>query len=62
MYAANGIGCVLAVKGHIREARDVFAQVYSSSSIRSQNYLLYTISVSIVTATNKYSLCYHSYH
>ena len=27
MYAANGIGCVLAVKGHIREARDVFAQV-----------------------------------
>ena len=27
IYAANGIGCVLAHKGHYRESRDVFSQV-----------------------------------
>ena len=27
IYAANGIGCVLAHKGYFREARDVFSQV-----------------------------------
>ena len=27
IYAANGIGCVLAHKGFFREARDVFSQV-----------------------------------
>ena len=27
LYAANGIGAVLAHKGYIREARDIFAQV-----------------------------------
>ena len=29
IYAANGIGSVLAHKGYIREARDIFAQVSS---------------------------------
>ena len=29
IYAANGIGAVLAHKGYIREARDIFAQVLS---------------------------------
>ena len=27
IFAANGIGSVLAHKGYIREARDIFAQV-----------------------------------
>ena len=27
IYAANGIGAVLAHQGHVREARDIFAQV-----------------------------------
>ena len=27
LYAANGIGAIMAMKGYIREARDVFSQV-----------------------------------
>lgn len=27
LFAANGIGSILAMKGYIREARDVFSQV-----------------------------------
>ena len=30
IYAANGIGAVLAHKGYIREARDIFSQVRTS--------------------------------
>jgi RNA polymerase-associated protein CTR9 len=30
IWAANGIGCVLAHKGHVVEARDIFAQVCST--------------------------------
>ena len=29
IFAANGIGAVLAHQGHVREARDIFAQVCS---------------------------------
>lgn len=32
IWAANGIGCVLAHKGHINEARDVFAQVREATA------------------------------
>ena len=32
IYATNGIGCVLAYKGHIPEARDVFAQVREATA------------------------------
>jgi len=32
IYAANGIGCVLAHKGHFREARDVFSQVREATA------------------------------
>ncbi|UXI19272.1 hypothetical protein NH340_JMT05215 [Sarcoptes scabiei] len=32
IYAANGIGCVLAHKGYINEARDVFSQVRESTA------------------------------
>ena len=31
LYAANGIGAVLAHKGYVREARDIFAQVRKPS-------------------------------
>jgi RNA polymerase-associated protein CTR9 len=32
MWAANGIGCVLAHKGFVTEARDVFAQVREATA------------------------------
>lgn len=32
IYAANGVGCVLAHKGYINEARDVFSQVRESTA------------------------------
>ncbi|EDO34243.1 predicted protein, partial [Nematostella vectensis] len=32
LYAANGIGCILAHKGYIREARDVFSQVREATA------------------------------
>uniref|UniRef100_H2YEL2 Uncharacterized protein n=1 Tax=Ciona savignyi TaxID=51511 RepID=H2YEL2_CIOSA len=32
IFAANGIGAVLAHKGHIREARDIFAQVREATA------------------------------
>uniref|UniRef100_A0A0N5AFT6 TPR_REGION domain-containing protein n=1 Tax=Syphacia muris TaxID=451379 RepID=A0A0N5AFT6_9BILA len=32
LYAANGIGCILAQKGAIQEARDIFAQVREATA------------------------------
>jgi len=32
IYAANGIGAVLAHRGHVREARDIFSQVREATS------------------------------
>ncbi|XP_070564627.1 RNA polymerase-associated protein CTR9 homolog [Ptychodera flava] len=32
LYAANGIGCVLAQKGFVRESRDVFSQVREATA------------------------------
>ncbi|MFH4982123.1 hypothetical protein AB6A40_008832 [Gnathostoma spinigerum] len=32
IWAANGIGCILAQKGHIQEARDIFAQVREATA------------------------------
>lgn len=39
MYAANGIGCVLADRGLISEAKEVFGKVRESSSEVSQHWL-----------------------
>ena len=52
IYAANGIGCVLAHKGYHREARDVFSQV-------SLNFMVVRVS----TATEKfYDICKHFHY
>ena len=32
IWAANGIGCVLAHKGHFLEAREIFAQVREATA------------------------------
>ena len=32
IWASNGIGAVLAHKGYITEARDIFAQVHTTNS------------------------------
>ncbi|XP_056409677.1 RNA polymerase-associated protein CTR9 homolog [Hyla sarda] len=39
LYAANGIGAVLAHKGYVREARDVFAQVREATAEISDVWL-----------------------
>lgn len=39
IWAANGIGCILAHKGCINEARDVFAQVREATADFSDVWL-----------------------
>ena len=42
IWASNGIGAVLAHKGYITEARDIFAQVFYENSleVRKFNFFL----------------------
>ena len=37
IWASNGIGAVLAHKGYITEARDIFAQVFEMKSPEDRN-------------------------
>eukprot|EP00057_Strongylocentrotus_purpuratus_P019319 XP_011673793.1 PREDICTED: RNA polymerase-associated protein CTR9 homolog isoform X2 [Strongylocentrotus purpuratus] len=61
IYAANGIGCILAMKGYIREARDVFSQVREATADVSDVWLnlahIYVEQKQYISAIQMYENC-----
>ncbi|XP_048828689.1 RNA polymerase-associated protein CTR9 homolog [Brienomyrus brachyistius] len=61
LYAANGIGAVLAHKGYFREARDVFAQVREATAEISDVWLnlahIYVEQKQYISAVQMYENC-----
>ncbi|XP_071509624.1 RNA polymerase-associated protein CTR9 homolog [Diadema antillarum] len=69
IYAANGIGCILAMKGYIREARDVFSQVREATADVSDVWLnlahIYVEQRQYISAIQMYENCikkFFKYH
>nr|XP_054761257.1 LOW QUALITY PROTEIN: RNA polymerase-associated protein CTR9 homolog [Lytechinus pictus] len=69
IYAANGIGCILAMKGYIREARDVFSQVREATADVSDVWLnlahIYVEQKQYISAIQMYENCikkFFKYH
>ena len=62
IYAANGIGCVLAHKGYTNEARDVFSQVRESTADFSDVWIniahIYVELKQYVSAIQMYENCH----
>lgn len=66
MYATNGIGCLLAHKGCIPEARDVFAQVREATADFPDVWLniahIYVEQKQFVAAIQMYENCLKKFH
>merc|ERR1711962_418945 len=66
IYAANGIGCVLAHKGHYRESRDVFSQVREATADVPDVWLnlahIYVEQKQFVSAIQMYENCLKKFH
>lgn len=66
MYATNGIGCLLAYKGYIPEARDVFAQVREATADLPDVWLniahIYVEQKQFVAAIQMYENCLKKFH
>lgn len=66
IYAANGIGCVLAHKGHYREARDVFSQVREATAEVADIWLnlahVYVEQRQFVSAIQMYENCVKKFY
>ncbi|XP_002733846.1 RNA polymerase-associated protein CTR9 homolog, partial [Saccoglossus kowalevskii] len=69
IYAANGIGAVLAQKGYIREARDVFSQVREATADMRDVWLnlahIYVEQKQYISAIQMYENClrkFYKYH
>jgi len=66
IYAANGIGCVLAHKGYFREARDVFSQVREATAEVPDVWLnlahIYVEQKQYVSAIQMYENCMKKFH
>ncbi|XP_053305597.1 RNA polymerase-associated protein CTR9 homolog [Spea bombifrons] len=66
LYAANGIGAVLAHKGYVREARDVFAQVREATADISDVWLnlahIYVEQKQYISAVQMYENCLRKFY
>ncbi|XP_036399469.1 RNA polymerase-associated protein CTR9 homolog [Megalops cyprinoides] len=66
LYAANGIGAVLAHKGYFREARDVFAQVREATADISDVWLnlahIYVEQRQYISAVQMYENCLKKFY
>uniref|UniRef100_H3BG48 RNA polymerase-associated protein CTR9 homolog n=1 Tax=Latimeria chalumnae TaxID=7897 RepID=H3BG48_LATCH len=66
LYAANGIGAVLAHKGYFREARDVFAQVREATADISDVWLnlahIYVEQKQFISAVQMYENCLKKFY
>lgn len=66
LYAANGIGAVLAHKGYFREARDVFAQVREATAEISDVWLnlahIYVEQKQYISAVQMYENCLKKFY
>ncbi|PIK55019.1 putative RNA polymerase-associated protein CTR9-like isoform X2 [Apostichopus japonicus] len=69
LYAANGIGAILAMKGYIREARDVFSQVREATADMKDVWLnlahIYVEQKQYISAIQMYENCikkFYKYH
>lgn len=69
LFAANGIGAILAMKGYIREARDVFSQVREATADMKDVWLnlahIYVEQKQYVSAIQMYENCikkFYKYH
>ncbi|XP_031442861.1 RNA polymerase-associated protein CTR9 homolog, partial [Clupea harengus] len=66
LYAANGIGAVLAHKGFYREARDVFAQVREATADMSDVWLnlahIYVEQKQYISAVQMYENCLKKFY
>ncbi|XP_056383923.1 RNA polymerase-associated protein CTR9 homolog [Hyla sarda] len=66
LYAANGIGAVLAHKGYVREARDVFAQVREATAEISDVWLnlahIYVEQKQYISAVQMYENCLRKFY
>ncbi|XP_069759858.1 RNA polymerase-associated protein CTR9 homolog isoform X2 [Narcine bancroftii] len=66
LYAANGIGAVLAHKGYVREARDVFAQVREATAEISDVWLnlahIYVEQKQYISAVQMYENCLKKFY
>ncbi|KAM9302261.1 RNA polymerase-associated protein CTR9 homolog [Gastrophryne carolinensis] len=66
LYAANGIGAVLAHKGYVREARDVFAQVREATADISDVWLnlahIYVEQKQFISAVQMYENCLRKFY
>lgn len=66
LYAANGIGAVLAHKGYYREARDVFAQVREATADISDVWLnlahIYVEQKQYISAVQMYENCLKKFY
>lgn len=66
LYAANGIGAVLAHKGYYREARDVFAQVREATAEMSDVWLnlahIYVEQKQYISAVQMYENCLKKFY
>ncbi|NXS00266.1 CTR9 protein, partial [Oxylabes madagascariensis] len=66
LYAANGIGAVLAHKGYFREARDVFAQVREATADISDVWLnlahIYVEQKQYISAVQMYENCLRKFY
>ncbi|XP_053108229.1 RNA polymerase-associated protein CTR9 homolog [Hemicordylus capensis] len=66
LYAANGIGAVLAHKGYFREARDVFAQVREATAEISDVWLnlahIYVEQKQYISAVQMYENCLRKFY
>uniref|UniRef100_A0A8C5QGL7 RNA polymerase-associated protein CTR9 homolog n=1 Tax=Leptobrachium leishanense TaxID=445787 RepID=A0A8C5QGL7_9ANUR len=66
LFAANGIGAVLAHKGYVREARDVFAQVREATADISDVWLnlahIYVEQKQYISAVQMYENCLRKFY
>uniref|UniRef100_A0A8C2PYK8 RNA polymerase-associated protein CTR9 homolog n=1 Tax=Cyprinus carpio TaxID=7962 RepID=A0A8C2PYK8_CYPCA len=66
LYAANGIGAVLAHKGYFREARDVFSQVREATAEISDGWLnlahIYVEQKQYISAVQMYENCLKKFY
>ncbi|XP_075694274.1 RNA polymerase-associated protein CTR9 homolog [Rhinoderma darwinii] len=66
LYAANGIGAVLAHKGYVREARDVFAQVREATAEISDVWLnlahIYVEQKQYISSVQMYENCLRKFY
>lgn len=66
IYAANGIGCILAVKGMFNEARDVFSQVREATADFSDVWIniahIYVEQRQYVAAVQMYENCLKKFY